>query len=395
MIPRRSPHVLPDELQDIADLCQNYRRDPNVVREWEHAVASYLGVAGTAAISSGRRGMSLILKHLGIQSGDEVIIPAYTLKDLVPIITNLGATVVPADIDLETLNVSASSIRARITDRTRAILVLHAFGCPCDMAAILEVAKGIPVVEDCAHSLGAKYHGKPTGSLGCAGFFSFEATKPVNTFGGGIVASQDPALAGFISCETQADTNDLTAFQKKVRATRTERILFSSGLAYPILFLLATPAFKGLVSRLYRLVQHAPPSDVSYSSVQAMLGLKKLGSLDKRIESLNEMADLLSSLLRPEIRPQRVLPECIATRYLYVAVLPSEARSVRRKLLLHGIDAGVGDEIADDCASILGYEDCPNTKDVYRHAIALPLYYGIPEKHVRKVAETLNRILDM
>ena len=201
LIPRRRADMAPGETRRLKSACAGLRMgEPPLVAEFERRVAAFTGVPQAAAVNSGRLGMRLILEYLGVGDGAEVIIPAYTLKDLIPIVRNSGAEAVPADIDPRTLNVTAASVERRITARTRAIIVLHAFGAPAPVDEITELAdrRSIPVIEDCAHSLGATLHGRQTGSFGYAGFFSFEPTKPVNTYGGGMVVSRDPDLVRFI-----------------------------------------------------------------------------------------------------------------------------------------------------------------------------------------------------
>lgn len=395
MIPRRRAHTTRSELRGVARAChEEGPHDEGVIGEWEGVCAAAVGVGHAAAVSSGRRGMTLILKHLGITAGHEVIVPAYTLKDLLGLIEGLGARPVPADIDPETLNVTTASVERRITDRTKAVLVLHAFGCPCEVESIVAMAesRGVPVVEDCAHSLGATVGGRATGSFGAAGFFSLETTKPVNTFGGGMVVSRDAALIDSIRAAAAGDRRDCGAVLKKVKATGTERMLFRTGLCFPMLYMLACPWCRKFANRMYRRMQHAPPP-VRYLPIQARLGRDKLATLDERIAARQARADLYRSLLAPEIRIQRVPDRCRSTWYFLVAVLPGPAAPVRRKLLWRGIDAGIEDEIADNCAALLGDEDCPNVEDVFPRAIALPMYEDLPEDSIRKIARILNKVI--
>ena len=397
MIPRRWAHTEPGELHDIAAWAESdLARDEALVAEFERAVAGHLGVPHAAAVNSGRRGMTLIFEHLGLGAGDEVIVPAYTLGALIPLIQGFGAAAVPADVDPDTFNVPVDAVERRLSSRTKAILALHAFGAPCDVEAMVALGRQhkIPVIEDCAHSLGATFQGRQTGSFGYAAFFSFETAKPVNTFGGGMVVSQDQALIEHVRRHTASDAPDLGSVMQKVKAVRTEQRLFSTGLAYPLLYLLATPGLKGLMNRLYRAVgQHAPPCDVRYSPVQAKLGLKKLPRLNERIARRKARADLMGSLLGPGIRPQRLLDGAESTWYVFVATLPCEAAPIRKKLLLKGIDAGVGEEIADNTAALLGYADCPNIARLHPRAMSLPMYDGVSEEAVAKVARALNALV--
>jgi len=397
VIPRRWVQMDPGELAGVArGLHAEGVPDEGIVAQWEETLAQYVGVPYAAAVNSGRRGMALIFDHLGLGAGDEVIIPAYTLGDLVPLIQAFGAKVVCADTDPGTLNLTPETVEARMTPRTKAILVLHAFGAPCAIERIAAsgARHGIPVIEDCAHSLGATSQGKQTGSFGYAAFFSFETTKPVNTFGGGMVVTRDAALIQHIRQKTAKDAHDLSSVSQKLRATRTEQRLFITRLGFPFLYLLATPSLKGLMNRVYRSVgQHAPPSTVRYSPVQAQLGLRKIATLPERIELRKHRAERLRSLLKPTIRTQQLEEGTESTWYFFVATLPRPVAPIRKKLLLRGIDAGVENEIADDCAALLGYADCPNVARVFSHAIALPMYDGIPEKSLARVARALNALV--
>ena len=396
MIPRRRAHVYPGEFADIARWSRSEAAgDGTVVHEWERAVAEYVGMPEAVAVSSGRRGMTLILERLGIHSGDEVVVPAYTLKDLIPLIQGFGAKAVPADIDPETFNMTPATIERRLTERTKAILCLHVFGVPCEIESILALAArhGVPVIEDCAHALGASVGDRRVGSFGHAAFFSLEPTKPVNTFGGGVVVSRDAGLIDHVRAKTANDTFDLKPLRMKVRATRIERFLLSTGLGFPLLYLLASPRWKDRIGRFYRSAQPVPAGNLQYAPVQARLGLAELPGLQERMALRKERAALLRSLLRPEVRTQRVESGCQSAWYFFVAVLPGLAGPVRQRLLLHGIDAAVEDEVADNCAALLGYDDCPAVNEIFPRAIALPMYDGISESAIRRVARALNAAL--
>ncbi len=394
MIPRRRAHTYPGEWNDLRNgLRGGTGHDEGIVEAWQRSVADFVGMPHAAAISSGRRGMAAIFEYLHLGPGDEVVIPAYTLGDLIPLIKNFGAEVVPADIDPETLNVTAASVERRITPKTKAVMVLHAFGSPCPIAPITALAarSGITVIEDCAHSLGATIAGHMTGSFGFASFFSFEPTKPVNTFGGGMVATRDSGLTDYIRSRTLADRDDLEPLKGKVKAIRMEQFMFASGLALPPLYLLATPQTRAVMNRLYRTTQFTVPGAVRYSSIQAGLGLRKIQDLPGRIEARHRRVRQLQSLLRPEVRIQRLEEGAASTWYFLVAVLPVSAAPVRKRLLMRGIDAGVGAEIADNCAQLLGWTDCPGVDRVFPHAIALPIFDGITEAQIERVARALHK----
>ncbi|MCZ7584536.1 MAG: DegT/DnrJ/EryC1/StrS family aminotransferase [Deltaproteobacteria bacterium] len=126
-----------------------------------------------------------------------MIVPAYTLAELLPLMRAHGLRPVAADIEPEGFNVDVKSVEAHITPNTKAILATHLFGAPCDIEALcaLASARGLHVVEDCAHGLGATVNGRKAGTFGTAAFFSFEVNKALPTYGGGMVVTRMRAPA--------------------------------------------------------------------------------------------------------------------------------------------------------------------------------------------------------
>lgn len=391
LIPRRWPHTLAGEHQRLQGSLGDATSIPNL----EAAVATLVGSPHAVCMNSGRQGMTLILKHVGISQGDEVVVPAYTLGALIPLVESLGATAVPADISIETMNVTAASVEAAMSDRTRGIIVLHAFGAPApvDEIAALAASRNVPVVEDCAHSLGATLHGQQTGTFGYAGFYSFEITKPVNTYGGGMVVTRDASLDAYIRRETAGLAPDNEGLRAKVDALRTEQRLMGTGLAWPLLYLLADPRTRGPLSALYRSRQRVPSGAAAYTPMQAQLGLEKLPTLNERIAHRAALAARYRELLDPSVKIQEVLPGATSTWYFLVAVLPCAAAPVRLALLRRGIDTAIEDEIADDVAAPRGYTNCPNAAAIASRAIALPMYETLHIKDVDRVCRALNRIV--
>lgn len=394
MIPRRWAHMEPGEYATV----RRWMKDPSTqdlsfIREWEDHIAAFLGMPGAAAVNSGRQGFRIVLERLGIGNGDEMIVPAYTLGEMLPFVQSLGVKLVPADIDPETFNITPETVARRITPKTKAILALHIFGAPCDIEGIMALAanKGLLVIEDCAHALGATVNGKPVGSFGDAAFFSFEVTKMINTFGGGIVIARDSEIINATRAFNAAEPDGYVSLSRKMDGTVMEQWLFRTRLMYLPLFLLASPRWQPMMNRLYRGSQHTQKKRERYSPAQARLGLEKLTSLPERLNLRRQRAGLLNTLLKNGIRPQQVMKGAQATFYFYVALLPCPAAPVRQKLLLKGIDAGAGNEIMDNCAKQLGYDDCPNVNEIFDRLLALPMFDGITEKACERVAKALNQ----
>ncbi|MBY4888207.1 UDP-4-amino-4-deoxy-L-arabinose aminotransferase [Pantoea sp. DY-15] len=164
--------------------------------ELEEAFCQLTGNQHAIAVSSATAGMHVTLLALGIQPGDEVITPSLTWVSTINIITLLGATPVMIDIDRDTLMVTPELIEAAITPRTRAIIPVHYAGAPADIDAIRAIGErhGIPVIEDAAHAAGCYYKEKHVGQQGAA-IFSFHAIKNMTCAEGGLIVTDDAALA--------------------------------------------------------------------------------------------------------------------------------------------------------------------------------------------------------
>ncbi len=162
----------------------------------EEKFCKYLGSRSAISFDSGRSGFYAILKCLGIKDYDEIILQAFTTVALPNAIIWCGAKPIFADIDERSYNIDPGKIEEKITERTKAIVIQHTFGNPAEVDKILEIAKkhNLFVVEDCAHSLGAEYNGKPTGTFGDASFFSFGRDKVISSVAGGMVITENQSL---------------------------------------------------------------------------------------------------------------------------------------------------------------------------------------------------------
>ena len=195
------PYFWPEEKDAVMRVLEsndvNYHRGMMGIR-FEEAWARYTGVKHAVAVCNGGAALHCACYAAGFGPGDEVIVPCHTYQasDLAPLYVN--AIPVFADLDPGSLNMSVGDIRARITDRTRGIVVVHIYGRPADMDEIMALAAehDLIVIEDCAQAHGAEYRGRKVGSIGNLGAFSFCQTKHITTGGeGGMVTTDDDALA--------------------------------------------------------------------------------------------------------------------------------------------------------------------------------------------------------
>ena len=165
---------------------------------FEKEFADFAGSGGAVCVNSCSSALELSAILSGLGPGDEVILPAHTFVASAVPFGRTGATIRWADIDPETRVISADSIASLITAKTKVIVVVHLYGLPCDMNAIMAVAdkQNIQVVEDCAQAPGARYHGRRVGSIGHFGCYSFHTQKNITTLGeGGMLTVRDPQHA--------------------------------------------------------------------------------------------------------------------------------------------------------------------------------------------------------
>lgn len=167
------------------------------ITDFETAFARLAGTTHAIATNNGTTALHLALVALGIGPGDEVIVPALTYIASANAVVYCGATPVFADVEADTMNLDPADIEHRITPRTRAIIPVHLYGHPADMTGIMEIADrhGLHVVEDAAEAHGSRVDGRPVGSIGHVGVFSFFGNKIVTTGEGGAVTTDDDELA--------------------------------------------------------------------------------------------------------------------------------------------------------------------------------------------------------
>jgi len=162
------------------------------VSEFEEKFAARLGLENFAMVDSGSNALYMAVSLLDLPAGSEVIVPAFTWVSCAQAVLLAGHQPVFCDVELDTLNVSRRTVEAAMTERTKAIMVVHFAGKPVDMHPIMEL--GLPVIEDAAHAVDSYYHGKPCGGISEVGIYSFDAVKNLTTGEGGGITTQNAKL---------------------------------------------------------------------------------------------------------------------------------------------------------------------------------------------------------
>jgi dTDP-4-amino-4,6-dideoxygalactose transaminase len=193
MIPHSRPSIDDSDIRAVTDVLRSgHLAQGPLVEQFEQRMAAYLGVAGGVAVNSGTSALEIALRVLDIGAGDEVILPSYVCAAPWLAVQRVGATARLVDIESDTYNIDAAAARRALNHQTRAIIVPHLFGLPADLTALERL--GIPIIEDCAQTLGAFEQSRAVGSIGMLTICSFYANKLLCAGEGGMVLSRDVSL---------------------------------------------------------------------------------------------------------------------------------------------------------------------------------------------------------
>lgn len=344
------------------------------VAAFEKAFASRHHVSHALAVTSCTTGLHLILAGMGIGPGDEVIVPAFTWVATANVVLYCGATPVFCDVDTATNNICPKDLAKRLTPKTKAIIAVHLFGLCADMDALRAVASDIPIIEDAACASGASYKGTDAGGLGLAAAFSFHPRKSITTGEGGMVTTNDAALADHMN------------MLRNHGASISEEQRHKGPRPYLL------PEFN-LLGFNYRM-----------TDMQGAVGLVQLGKLDSFIDErdtwasfyMKELADI--AWLRMPKRPEggRHAWQAFVT-YVDPAKAPMPRNDIMEKLQAAGISTRPGTH----AVHMLGYyadrygieaDDFPGARDCDAHTMAIPLHNRMSEEDYRYVVDTIKGI---
>jgi dTDP-4-amino-4,6-dideoxygalactose transaminase len=197
--------AIPISPKEILTLVERVVTDKTVngadVGKFENELAQYLDSNNVFSFNTGRTALYVGLQALGLNAGDEVIVPAYTCAIVFEVVLRLGLKPLTVDVNPETCNIDPEQIHKVISQKTRAIVAVHLFGYPCEMDAIIDISRqhGLYLIEDVAQALGAEYHDKKVGSFGDLAIFSFGPGKSLTGGEGGALAVNNESLIDMIT----------------------------------------------------------------------------------------------------------------------------------------------------------------------------------------------------
>jgi perosamine synthetase len=402
---RYGPRTIPETADIIAECRRrgSLIEGPEIAR-FERAFANRLGVRDAVTTSYGRMAFYYILKALGFPPGAEVIVPALTFWVIPEMVRIAGLTPVAADVDPRTFNLDPRGFERAITGRTVAVVPTHLYGLPCDMDAIMSIAarQGLAVIEDCAHALGARHHGRPAGTFGDAAFFSFQTLKPLNTYGGGAAIVSDPALRARVRAHAEAQRwPDEARVNTRLKVGAAQRFFTRRGAftltGYPALLIAALWNARPDVY-LWEKIRPLEPMPESYperyANVQAAIGLASLPHLDRWTAETQANARIMNDALSglPGVHPPFVPAGAEHVYYQYSVYTPDRDALVRRALR-RGVDVETFHVDVWPSVAHLVREGATPAAVRACQVVQMPVYAGLGRPTARRVARQIRALL--
>lgn len=315
------------------------------VDELQNEFSKFLDIRYSIAASSGTTALHLALLALNIKEHDEVIIPSYTCSALMNAVNYVRAVPILADIDTESFNLTSDALKKKISKRTKAIIITHTFGFPADIVGISKF--GIPIIEDCAHSIGSLYKGRNTGSQGTISIFSFYATKMLAAGEGGMICTDDSKIA-----ETIHDLN--------------------------------TPDMR----ESYRVRYNYNMSDLT-----AGLALSQMKKLDAFVKRRKEIAEIYKiNFSSFPVKLQKPINDTEPNYYRFI-ICTDKANEVIDYTNSHGVfcDRPVFKPLHYYFSDKVEDKDFPGTNYVWNETVSIPIYTGLKDDEISVIIDIFKK----
>ncbi|GAA3435563.1 aminotransferase class V-fold PLP-dependent enzyme [Kutzneria kofuensis] len=376
--------VLGEVLRSGDRLSQGQWRD-----RFERAFADHVGARHALTVTSGTVALEMAVRLLDLQPGDEVIATPQTFQATVHALLGLPVTVRFCDIDANSLNIDVARMAELVTPRTRAVMLVHYGGLPAPMDEIMAITRprGIVVVEDCAHALGASYRGRRPGALADIGCFSFHSSKTITTLGEG----------GMITF----DRDDWAERVARIRGNDCDGV-----------YRAATARFDEVPKALYPGLAHThecvtvrdPGTNATMGEPAAAVGLVQLGRLAELSARRRHVAGVLDDHLRDrdDIRIQAVPPDVVHGRHLYTCFVEPGSGIDRNALIRSLEDLGVEMWLRYFPLHLLpewrsrghDFGECPTAERLwFGSQLNLPCHPALTDIHLERLVAALDKAL--
>jgi dTDP-4-amino-4,6-dideoxygalactose transaminase len=372
-LPFARPLIEEDDIAEVVEaLRSGWITTGPRVKEFEQRFAERIGTKHAVALNSATAALHLAMDAIGLQPGDEVIVPTNTFTASAEVVRYFDATPVLVDIEADTLCIAPATIESAVTPRTRAVMPVHIGGHPADMDPIMEIAEqhDLAVIEDAAHTLPSRYKGREIGTIGNMAAFSFYATKTITTGEGGMLVTDDDALA------------------------ERARMMSLHGLSRD-----AWKRYTASGSWRYDVV--APGFKYNMTDIAAALGLTQLAKADRMWQRRAEIAERYSAAFSsiPALQIPNTRSEAVHSWHLYVLRLNLLELGISRDAFIEELSArGIKTSVHfiplhafTYYRETYGYreEDFPVASREFQRIVSLPIYPAMSDGDVEDVIEAV------
>jgi dTDP-4-amino-4,6-dideoxygalactose transaminase len=405
-IPRYGVRSIPgDEKEIIAAFRRGEAVAGPAIAEFERQFANYHYMEHALAASYGRMAFYYILRALNLPPGSEIIFPALTFWVVPEMAKQAGYKPIFVDVDPLTFNLDPHKFEAAITEQTRAVVPTHLYGRPCNMTRVMKIADAndLVVIEDCAQAVGARHRGRLVGTFGDAAFFSFQMLKGINTYGGGMVLTNNPVVNSRVREEIAAEP---------LPSAADVALRFAGGIVSRTAISPKSFTFWGFpIQAAASLVGHYDLSEFiwekirpldrfprsyhqQYSNAQALLGIRALARLDEFNSRSRAHASSYSQGLQDcaSVKTSAPTVEDENVYYQYCIYL-SDAGQASRRAIRKGVDFETTHVDVCSHLSLFGQfaTDCPGAEMTAR-ALQLPVYSRLRESDVERVLRVVREV---
>lgn len=338
------------------------------IKKFERGMADYIGRNYAVSVTNGTAALEMAIVALDIGLNDEVIMPSFTIISCAQAVVKAGATPVLVDSDYYSFNMKVEDIEAKITDRTKAIMVVHIYGLPVDIDPILDLAKkyNLKIIEDAAEMHGQTYHNKKCGSFGDISIFSFYPNKHITTGEGGMVLTDNEIL------------------YEKCKSLRN--LGFS-------------------VDGSKRFIHEELGWNLRMTNIQAALGIAQLERIDEFVEKKRWIGDLYQTLLKDIEVINLPIQETHSAKNIYWVFAitlkdgyPKTARQVMQELGEKGIGTRpffypMHQQPVFKKMGLFVYESYLNAAKLYEQGFYIPSGLGLTESQIKEVSKVMHEVL--
>jgi len=365
------------EIQSVVETLQSgWLTTGQKVKQFEADFGQYVGCEHAVAVNSGTAALHLALDAIGIQEGDEVIVPTMTFTATAEVVLYFKAKPVLVDCEAGTFNINPLAIEKKITPKTKAIIPVHMAGQPCDMDRIMEIARRhhLNVIEDAAHALPTKYDGKMIGTIGDITCFSFYVTKPIATGEGGMAVTDNPEWANRM------------------------RVMSLHGISKD-----AWKRYTSEGSWFYEV--HYPGFKYNLTDIAAAIGIEQLKKCDRFWLARKEIAAAYDAAFAnvAELQTPACMPYSQHAWHLYIIQLALERLRIDRAEFINALkERGIGTSVHfiplhlhPYYRDTFGYkaDDFPVASKVYERIVSLPIYPAMSGQDVQRVVDAFTDVV--